>query len=270
MHPQLTRALLGQELEQLLHIGCLCVGRWGSRPSTPSLGLQRELWLCLGFPRAQQGLGGLEEQFSPGGALTRLGPVGLPQESHGSGVSAQHGAEEPAEEDEDAGRGLRLPELDGGKQSSVRAPSPHGGDEGTSPPRDLEVAARGGPVLAVTVALTVTEAHPGLCLAPAEGLRGRVADQVLALRLRGQPSLPGAILQQPRVSCRDPRPLSPSQEGLRGGTHLLWLQQPAQDELFHDVLAPVVQGLAGLGQEEEEEERGWLVPGVPPATQRPP
>lgn len=52
------------------------------------------------------------------------------------------------------------------------------------------------------------------------------------------------------VPCPRPGPEGTEQSG---DTHLLSLQQPAQDELVQDVLALVVEGLAGLA----ERRRGW-------------
>lgn len=116
-----------------------------------------------------------------GGGPTRLGPAGLLQERCCSRVGLQNGAQEAAEEEEEAGRAFGLSELGRARSetslwSLSTLPHPKG-VEGGEPPTHLEAAV--ADVLAVTV--TVGEIHlgPGLPLAVAPW--GRVAQPVLVL-----------------------------------------------------------------------------------------
>lgn len=74
---------------------------------------------------SQGGLVWLEKRLpTPGGGPTGLGPAESVQKSHGSGVGPQHGAQEPAEEEEEARRALRLAELQAG-EAGVWRDHPH-------------------------------------------------------------------------------------------------------------------------------------------------
>lgn len=199
------------------------------------------------------------------GGPTGLGPAGSVQESHGSGVGPQHGAQEPAEEEEEARRALGLTELEGGSPRLGKLTSPCQSGSGGDTPGTLKQ--RLGTSSWLSLSLSVKSI-------PAQGHRlrkGHGAKSQTQRSLSGCGDKLGATSpltpphRHPVPPHRDAGPTSPSWPGREGaaraglpvprvgrgtwgGTHLFSLQQPTEEQLVHDVLAQAVQGLAGLGE----------------------
>lgn len=263
---------------------------WGGKPRHPQLRGSAALvgssrgWGCEGgccrpalvSPKAKQGWGGGRRRRDHGGVLgggpTRLGPAGLLQESRCSRVGLQNGAQEAAEEEEEAGRAFGLSEL-GRAQSETSLwnlstlPHPKGVERG-EPPLTLKQRLQTSS-LSLSLSLSVKSTSTQGCLLLKRRGAGSHCQRSFSdctatpgtpewhrAALSPHPCPGGSFPAQGEQGTGAPVPCPrPGLEGTEqsGDTHLLSLQQPAQDELVQDVLALMVEGLAGLA----ERRRGW-------------
>lgn len=104
--PSLTILILSQEFQQCLHVVCLCSGR----------GVRSQL---LRAPAVSQWPQGVPRGSPLWGGPTRLRPGASLQEFHGPAVGLQDGAQEAAEEEEEAREAPGLAELWGDKRPEL-------------------------------------------------------------------------------------------------------------------------------------------------------